>query len=280
MATFEIPTIITDRLRLRAFQASDLDAYAAMQANPEVMRYLVTGRTSTRAEVWRTMATSLGAWALRGYGMWACEKIGDDVFIGSVGVFEPLDCRNRRSLIRSTSPSGDRVSRPKPPRLRAIGCLHIFSCPGLRASFDPITTRPNASRNGSTRSANGHSSCAVPPMNIGSIAEPRPTPNRPVQPATNPTFEPGDPPARLRYHSLLAVCDGRVVGHPLRSCLPGNPEALPVTRAAGGGPGSTAICNSDAKARTGVRHLVARVYLSRAAEGIPVICKEPHRDPS
>jgi RimJ/RimL family protein N-acetyltransferase len=91
MATFKIPTLNTDRLRLRAFEANDLDAYAAMQANPEVMRYLVTGRTSARAEVWRTMATSIGAWALRGYGMWACEKIDDGVFVGSVGIFEPLD---------------------------------------------------------------------------------------------------------------------------------------------------------------------------------------------
>lgn len=91
MAIFEIPTVITDRLRLRAFQASDLDAYATMQANPDVMRYLVTGRTSSRAEVWRTMATSLGGWALRGYGMWACEKIDDGAFVGSVGVFQPLD---------------------------------------------------------------------------------------------------------------------------------------------------------------------------------------------
>ena len=31
----EIPTVTTDRLRLRGFQARDLDAYAAMQANPE-----------------------------------------------------------------------------------------------------------------------------------------------------------------------------------------------------------------------------------------------------
>ena len=60
MTTLEIPTLATDRLKLRAFHAGDLDAYAAMQANPEVMRYLLTGRTSTRAEVWRTMATSLG----------------------------------------------------------------------------------------------------------------------------------------------------------------------------------------------------------------------------
>ena len=89
--TFEIPIVSTDRLRLRAFRASDLDAYSTMQANPEVMRYMVMGRTSTRAEVWRTMATSLGAWVLRGYGMWACEKIDDGAFIGSVGIFQPLD---------------------------------------------------------------------------------------------------------------------------------------------------------------------------------------------
>ena len=91
MTTCEIPTVITNRLRLRAFRASDLDAYASMQANPEVMRYLVMGRTSTPVEVWRTMLTSAGSWALRGYGMWACEKIEGDAFIGSVGIFHPLD---------------------------------------------------------------------------------------------------------------------------------------------------------------------------------------------
>jgi RimJ/RimL family protein N-acetyltransferase len=91
LAAFEIPTVTTDRLRLRAFQAGDLNAYAAMQANPEVMRYLITGRTSTPVEVWRTMATFIGAWVLRGYGMWACERIDDGTFIGSVGVFHPLD---------------------------------------------------------------------------------------------------------------------------------------------------------------------------------------------
>jgi RimJ/RimL family protein N-acetyltransferase len=91
MATFEVPTVTTGRLRLRAFRASDLNAYSAMQANPVVMRYLVTGRTARPAEVWRTMLMSLGSWALRGYGMWACERIDDEVFIGSVGVFHPLD---------------------------------------------------------------------------------------------------------------------------------------------------------------------------------------------
>jgi RimJ/RimL family protein N-acetyltransferase len=91
MFTFEIPTVATDRLRLRGFQASDLDAYAMMRANPEVTRYLGTGRPSTPIEVWRMMATFLGQWALRGYGVWACEKIDGGAFIGSVGIFHPLD---------------------------------------------------------------------------------------------------------------------------------------------------------------------------------------------
>ena len=89
--TFEIPTITTDRLRLRAFRAGDLDAYAAMQANPDVMRFLVDGRTHTRVEVWRTMATYLGGWPLRGYGMWACVTRDGGLFAGSVGIFQPLD---------------------------------------------------------------------------------------------------------------------------------------------------------------------------------------------
>ena len=91
MTIFEIPTLTTDRLRLRAFRAGDLDAYSAMQANREVMRHLVTGHVSTPVEVWRTMAAFLGQWALRGYGMWACEKIDGEAFIGSVGIFQPLD---------------------------------------------------------------------------------------------------------------------------------------------------------------------------------------------
>jgi RimJ/RimL family protein N-acetyltransferase len=91
MFTFEIPTVATGRLRLRAFQASDLDAYAAMRANPEVTRYLGTGRPSTPIDVWRMMAAYLGQWALHGYGVWACEKIDGGDFIGSVGILHPLN---------------------------------------------------------------------------------------------------------------------------------------------------------------------------------------------
>ena len=52
MTAFEIPTVATERLR--AFRAGDFDAFVAMQANPEVMRYAITeaGRDELMAWLW------------------------------------------------------------------------------------------------------------------------------------------------------------------------------------------------------------------------------------
>jgi hypothetical protein len=47
MTAFEIPTVVTARLPLWAFRAGDLDAYAAMQANPEIMHRLLIFRSET-----------------------------------------------------------------------------------------------------------------------------------------------------------------------------------------------------------------------------------------
>jgi RimJ/RimL family protein N-acetyltransferase len=79
----------TERLRLRAFRDDDLDAYAALCADPEVMRYLGTGVTLNRADAWRSMAGFLGHWALRGYGMWALEEKATGTFVGRAGFLNP-----------------------------------------------------------------------------------------------------------------------------------------------------------------------------------------------
>ena len=63
----------TDRLILRMFRDSDLEAYAEMCGDPEVMKYL-GGVPMTRSEAWRSMATVLGHWQLRGFGLWAVEE--------------------------------------------------------------------------------------------------------------------------------------------------------------------------------------------------------------
>ena len=67
------------------------DLFVAMTNRVMLPMEMLVAATADPAEVWRTMLMSLGSWALRGYGMWACEKIDGEVFIGSVGVFHPLD---------------------------------------------------------------------------------------------------------------------------------------------------------------------------------------------
>jgi RimJ/RimL family protein N-acetyltransferase len=82
-----IPRLQTDRLVLRAFCEADLDAFAAIMADPDVMTYL--GGPMIRANAWRAMATTLGHWALKGYGMWAVERKDDGALIGRVGMLQP-----------------------------------------------------------------------------------------------------------------------------------------------------------------------------------------------
>jgi RimJ/RimL family protein N-acetyltransferase len=79
----------TDRLILRMFEDSDLDAYAAMCADAEVMRYLGDGRPMSRSDAWRNMALIVGHWQLRGYGMWAVEERLSGELIGRIGCWNP-----------------------------------------------------------------------------------------------------------------------------------------------------------------------------------------------
>jgi len=81
--------IETERLLLRAFRNSDLDAYAPICADPEVMKYLGTGVTLNRSEAWRSMATILGHWQLLGYGMFAVELKATGELLGRAGFLDP-----------------------------------------------------------------------------------------------------------------------------------------------------------------------------------------------
>jgi RimJ/RimL family protein N-acetyltransferase len=82
-------TLETPRLVLRPFRASDLDAYARICADPEVMRHIGQGKTSSREETWRSMAFFLGHWELRGYGMWAAEEKATGTLVGRIGLHNP-----------------------------------------------------------------------------------------------------------------------------------------------------------------------------------------------
>lgn len=85
-----IPRLATERLLLREFRESDLDAMAVLMANPEVTRFITAdGNPKDREVAWRTMAGILGHWTLRGFGMWALEEKAGGAFVGYAGALYP-----------------------------------------------------------------------------------------------------------------------------------------------------------------------------------------------
>lgn len=85
----DIPQLETERLILREWrEETDFETYAAMMADPEVMRYLI-GQPAPRFEAWRSMAVMVGHWTLRGFGHWAVEERATGRFIGRLGFLYP-----------------------------------------------------------------------------------------------------------------------------------------------------------------------------------------------
>ncbi len=90
MAPFEIPTLVTERLRLRGFRDSDLDDYAAVYEDTEVLRHLAgAGEPWDRGRSWRHMAFLVGHWQLQGAGVWAVEHRETGAFLGMIGFSAP-----------------------------------------------------------------------------------------------------------------------------------------------------------------------------------------------
>ena len=84
--TITIPTVITRRLLLRCWQASDVAPYTAIAADPEMSRY--TGSPRTETAVWDMEAALTGHWHLRGFGMWALEDRTTGEFVGRAGLYQ------------------------------------------------------------------------------------------------------------------------------------------------------------------------------------------------
>jgi RimJ/RimL family protein N-acetyltransferase len=84
-------TLETERLLLRVFCESDIDAYAEMCSDAEVMRYIGSGKPMSRPDAWRHMAMVVGHWRLRGYGLWAVIERNTGSLVGRVGCWQPED---------------------------------------------------------------------------------------------------------------------------------------------------------------------------------------------
>lgn len=83
------PEIATERLLLRPFVMADFEAYAAMLADPKVMRFIGHGRPISRDLAWLNLAQLLGHWSLTGFGLYAVALLDTNELIGRVGLYSP-----------------------------------------------------------------------------------------------------------------------------------------------------------------------------------------------
>ncbi len=74
----------TDRLKLRRWRNSDLEPWAAMNADPEVREHL--GDLLTREQSDASVALFQAEFDQRGYGWWAVEVLATGEFIGFTGL--------------------------------------------------------------------------------------------------------------------------------------------------------------------------------------------------
>ena len=86
--TVTIPTLTTERLRLRAPEMRDFDTFAVFRASDRV---LLQGGPNDRAEAFDRFCLIIGQWHLRGYGPWIVADREDDTALGVVGLFYPED---------------------------------------------------------------------------------------------------------------------------------------------------------------------------------------------
>ena len=80
-----IPELETPRLVLRPWRDGDLDAYAAMNVDPEVREYMFPPRPLTREESAWEIEQLTAQWERLGFGHWAVELRETGDLIGRTG---------------------------------------------------------------------------------------------------------------------------------------------------------------------------------------------------
>jgi ribosomal-protein-alanine N-acetyltransferase len=78
--------IETERLLLRPFARDDLDEFASINADADVMRYIGDGKTQTRAQTEMRLNAILEHWAQHGFGLWAVVDRASNTLVGFCGL--------------------------------------------------------------------------------------------------------------------------------------------------------------------------------------------------
>jgi ribosomal-protein-alanine N-acetyltransferase len=85
---FDIPTLQTERLTLRAPRMADFEAYAAFRGSE---RAVFLGGPYDEAQAFEQLSAIIGGWVLQGFGRWLVADRATDAPLGVVGLFHPRD---------------------------------------------------------------------------------------------------------------------------------------------------------------------------------------------
>lgn len=81
-----VPVVETARLHLRGFVLADFPRYAALWADPAMVRHILPAPRG-KTESWRAFQGIAGSWALCGIGQWAICLRDSGAVIGHCGFF-------------------------------------------------------------------------------------------------------------------------------------------------------------------------------------------------
>jgi len=84
-----VPTLHTARLTLRAWAPEDRAPFAAMNSDPEVVRWIADGRPLARPDSDALADRIEEHWRARGFGLWAVEERSGASFVGFAGLAVP-----------------------------------------------------------------------------------------------------------------------------------------------------------------------------------------------
>jgi RimJ/RimL family protein N-acetyltransferase len=82
-----IPTLETERLRLRPYALSDFEPYVQMWSDPDVVRF-IGGKPFEREASWSRFVRQQGMWTYMGFGFFAIEEKATGQFVGEAGFHE------------------------------------------------------------------------------------------------------------------------------------------------------------------------------------------------
>jgi len=81
------PKVEENGMMLRQWTAEDFEFYAAYLGNEATARYV--GGVTDKPKAWRHLASLIGHWTLRGFGVYAVEQLASGQLQGCAGLWEP-----------------------------------------------------------------------------------------------------------------------------------------------------------------------------------------------